>query len=90
MRNPVLTSLQRPMAEQPGERFFYDNLSVDIISGILTQVTGLKAAAFADRTLFETVGIWRDKNTRVAWKQEETGPHTWHEDALWDENDGYP
>ncbi len=89
-RAPVRSSLLRPMAEQPGEHFFYDNLSVDIISGILTQVTGMKAAAFAEQTLFETLGIWRDKDTRFTWKQEGTGPHTWHEDALWDEQDGYP
>ncbi|GCE28910.1 penicillin-binding protein [Dictyobacter alpinus] len=89
-RNPVLTSVQRPMVEQPGERFFYDNLSVDIISGILTRVTGMKAAAFAEQTLFKTLGIWRDQDVRFAWKQEGTGPHTWHGDALWDEQDGYP
>jgi CubicO group peptidase (beta-lactamase class C family) len=89
-RDPVRSSLLRPMVEQPGERFFYDNLSVDIISGILTQATGMKAAAFADHTLFETLGIWRDKDTHFAWKQDGTGPHTWHEDALWDEQDGYP
>lgn len=89
-RNPVRSALLRPMVEQPGERFFYDNLSVDIISGILTRVTGMSAAAFADQTLFKTLGIWRDKDTRFAWKQEGTGPHSWHGDALWDEQAGYP
>lgn len=89
-RDPVRSALLRPMIEQPGTRFFYDNLSVDIISGLLTQVTGMKAAIFADRTLFAKLGIWRNKDTRFAWKQEGAGPHTWHEDALWDEQDGYP
>ena len=50
-RDPVRSSLLRPMVEQPGTRFFYDNLSVDIISGLLIRVTGMKAAMFADRTL---------------------------------------
>ncbi|GCF10220.1 serine hydrolase domain-containing protein [Dictyobacter arantiisoli] len=89
-RDIVHSSLRRPMVEQPGERFFYDNRSVDILSGILTQVTGMKAAAFADQTLFEILGIWRNEDTRFSWKHEETGPHMWHADALWDEQDGYP
>lgn len=89
-RDPVRSALLRPMVEQPGAHFFYDNLSVDIISGLLTRVTGMKAAMFADRTLFATLGIWRSSDTRFVWKQEGTGPHTWHGDALWDEQDGYP
>ena len=50
----------------------------------------MKAAMFADRTLFATLGIWRSSDTRFAWTHEGAGPHTWHEDALWDEQDGYP
>ena len=50
----------------------------------------LKAAMFADRTLFATLGIWHSSVPRFAWKQEGIGPHTWHEDGLWDEQDGYP
>ena len=89
-RDPVRSALMRPMVEQPGTHFFYDNLSVDILSGLLTRVTGMRAAMFADRTLFATLGIWHSSDTRFAWKQEGTGPHTWHEDGLWDEQDGYP
>ncbi|BCL84478.1 6-aminohexanoate-dimer hydrolase [Ktedonobacteria bacterium brp13] len=88
--DPVLTSVLRPMVEEPGTHFFYDNLSVDILSGILTKVTGVKAAAFAMDTLFKTLGIWRDEETRFAWQYNKTGPHTWHEDGLWDEQDDYP
>lgn len=89
-RDVLRSSLLRPMVEQPGERFFYDNLTVDILAGILMQVTGMKVADFANQTLFETLGIWRGPGTRFAWKQEGAGPHTWHGDALWDEQDGYP
>ncbi|GLV60913.1 penicillin-binding protein [Dictyobacter sp. S3.2.2.5] len=89
-REILRSALQRPMAEPPGQRFFYDNLSVDILAGVIERVTGMHVAEFADQTLFQTLGIWRDEDTRFAWKQEGMGPHTWHGDALWDEKDGYP
>src|SRR5258708_25734486 len=88
-RNPILSALQRPMDSQPGEQFFYDNLSIDILSGILTRVTGMKAAAFANTTLFKALGIWRDETARFAWREDTTAPHSWHGEALWDEQDGY-
>lgn len=49
-RDPVQLALQRPVAEPPGQRFVYDSPVVDILSGILTRVTGKSAAAFAEQT----------------------------------------
>lgn len=88
-KNPVQLALERPMETEPGKAFFYDSPSVDILSGILTQVTGKSAAAWASETLFKELGIWRDPGSRFTWKQDPDGFHLWHEDAFWDEQNGY-
>lgn len=87
--NPVQSALERPMEQEPDKEFFYDNLSVDILSGILTRVTGKKAAAFAAETLFKRLGIWQTEAARFTWHNDPHGTNTWHADALWDEKDGY-
>lgn len=88
-RNPVELALKRPMERPPGEQFFYDSQGVDILAGILTRVTGKSAAAFADTTLFQTLGIWREAAARFTWQRDPTGAHQWHGDAFWDEQNGY-
>lgn len=91
-RNPVKLARERAMAQQPGEVFYYDSQAVDILAGILTCVTGVNAATFADGTLFKPLGIWQDKSARFPWRadpQGTHGPHVWHEFAFWDEQDGY-
>lgn len=88
-RNPVQLALERSMEREPGEVFFYDSHSVDILSGILTQVTGKSAAAWASEALFKALGIWREPAARFTWQQDSGGPHLWHEDAFWDEQNGY-
>jgi CubicO group peptidase (beta-lactamase class C family) len=87
--NPVQSALERPMEQEPDKEFFYDNLSVDILSGILTRLTGKKAAAFAAETLFKRLGIWQTEAARFTWRTDPHGANTWHADALWDEKDGY-
>jgi CubicO group peptidase (beta-lactamase class C family) len=87
--NPVQLAVERPMEGVPGEQFYYDSQSVDILSGILTLVTGQNAAEFADATLFKTLGIWREKEARFTWQNDPQGAHTWQKDALWDETAGY-
>ncbi len=89
-RDPVRLAIQRPMEHHPGEYFHYDNQGVDILSGILSKVTGMSAAAYADATLFKSLGIWRDENAHFPWRLDSSGPHSWHGDALWDEQQGYP
>ena len=88
-RNPVQLALERPMERRPGEQFYYDSQGVDILSGILTRVTGNNAATFADATLFKKLGIWRGNDARFTWKNDPDGAHVWHEFAFWDEKNGY-
>lgn len=88
-RNPVQLALERPMKRKSGEEFHYDSQAVDILAGILTQVAGKNAAAFADAALFRTLGIWRGKDARFTWKNDANGVHSWHEYASWDEKEGY-
>jgi CubicO group peptidase (beta-lactamase class C family) len=88
-RDPVQLALERPMERQPGEAFAYDSQGVDILSGTLTKVTGKNAASFADATLFKQLGIWRDPASRFTWQNDPHGAHEWHENAFWDEKDGY-
>lgn len=87
--NPVKAALERPVIHQPGTVFRYDSSAVDLLSGILTIVAGMNAAAFADTTLFKTLGIWRDEAARFTWRNDLQGKHSWHGDALWDEQQGY-
>lgn len=86
----VRAALERPLAHTPGDQFRYDSQGVDVLSAILTRVAGEPAAAFAQRTLFRSLGIWRDDAVRFAWQNQAHGPHTWHADALWDEARGLP
>jgi CubicO group peptidase (beta-lactamase class C family) len=88
--NPVHLALKRPMVANPGETFYYDSQGVDILSGIITRLTGKSAAAYAHATLFKTLGIWQDDSARFIWQRDPEGMHLWHEDALFDEKDGYP
>ncbi len=88
--NPVALAIQRPMLHQPGEVFYYDSHDVDILAGILTRVTGMNAATYAHTTLFATLGIWQHDNMRFIWQREPQGAHTWHGDAYWDEQNGFP
>ncbi|HEX4206439.1 MAG TPA: serine hydrolase [Ktedonobacteraceae bacterium] len=87
--SPVQLTLERPMIEQPGEVFYYDSNGVDILSAILTRVTGMSAAAYADATLFKTIGVWHDGAPRFTWRNDPQGVHLWHGDAYWDEKHGY-
>ena len=52
--------LRRPLARPPGEAFEYDDGSPHLLSAILTKLTGLSAAAYAERELFRPLGIWRE------------------------------
>ena len=86
----VRIALDRPLIQQPGEEFRYDSQAVDILAAILTKVAGKSAAAFADETLFKSLGIWQDPGSRYIWRDDPEGKHIWHGDARFDEQDGYP
>ena len=49
--------LDRPMAAEPGKNFVYCSGGMHLLSGIISQATGMSAFEFARRTLFEPLGI---------------------------------
>ena len=55
--------LDRPMAEAPGTVFYYDSGNSQLLSAILSKVTGKSALDYARETLFGPLGIedvlWR-------------------------------
>ena len=55
--------LDRPMAEAPGTVFYYDSGNSQLLSAVLTKVTGKSALDYARETLFGPLGIedvlWR-------------------------------
>jgi CubicO group peptidase (beta-lactamase class C family) len=77
------------MAHDPGERFFYDEVSTHLLSVLLTRLTGLSAAAFAHTALFRPLGIWADERVRFLWERAPEALHRWHESGRW-ASDGLP
>src|SRR5208282_4550479 len=49
--------LDRPMAHAPGEIFYYSNGNPDLVSAIITRLTGKLAEDYAREKLFEPLGI---------------------------------
>jgi CubicO group peptidase (beta-lactamase class C family) len=49
--------LDRPMAHAPGEVFYYSNGNPDLVSAIITRLTGKLAEDYAREKLFEPLGI---------------------------------
>jgi CubicO group peptidase (beta-lactamase class C family) len=49
--------LDRPMAHAPGEIFYYSNGNPDLVSAIITRLTGKLAEDYARERLFEPLGI---------------------------------
>ncbi|MCP4654441.1 MAG: serine hydrolase [bacterium] len=64
--------LNRPMVQPPGKQFQYDSGGVILTSSMLKNRTGMHADAFAERHLFEPLGI-----SRKRWIRNREGhPHT--------------
>jgi CubicO group peptidase (beta-lactamase class C family) len=61
--------LNRPMAHTPGTRFFYNSGSSILLSLILQHATGMRAHWYAERRLFDPLGI-----TPYAWNRHRTHP----------------
>jgi CubicO group peptidase (beta-lactamase class C family) len=49
--------LDRPMAHPPGEVFYYNNGNPDLVSAIITKLTGRVAEDYARQRLFNPLGI---------------------------------
>lgn len=63
-------ALDLPMAREPGEQWYYCNAGVHILSGIITEKTGMSALDYAAERLFQPLGItdysWTDSPTGVS------------------------
>ena len=57
----IHTQIDRPLAEDPGRGWAYDNGSFHLLSAVLTKATGRPANAYAQRVLFGPLGIARTK-----------------------------
>jgi CubicO group peptidase (beta-lactamase class C family) len=57
----VQTALDRPMVAEPGTKFCYDSPGFHLLSAILQNATGMTLFDFAQKNLFEPLGI-RDAN----------------------------
>lgn len=88
--NVVRSALERPLMHTPGAQFRYDSQGVDVLSAVLTRVTGQPAAFFAHQTVFASLGIWQRDDVRFLWRSGVGGPHMWHADGLWSETHGLP
>ncbi len=56
-KNVIRDVLSRELLYTPGEKFEYRNPNVDLISGIIKESTGMHADVFAEKYLFEPLGI---------------------------------
>ena len=70
-RNWVKFVLDRPMAHAPGEVFNYDSGSTQLLSAIITKLTGMSAAGYAQARLFGPLGI-----SVSNWRQDPQGIST--------------
>ncbi|MBO9599912.1 MAG: serine hydrolase [Cohnella sp.] len=66
--NWVRFILNRPMIHEPGTRMYYDSGSSHLLSAILQQATGLKTSAYAEKHLFQPLGI-----DRYRWYEDSKG-----------------
>ena len=53
----IHTQIDRPLANDPGHGWAYDNGSYHLLSAVLTKATGTLANAYAQRVLFGPLGI---------------------------------
>jgi CubicO group peptidase (beta-lactamase class C family) len=60
--------LDQPMAATPGTRFNYNSANAHLLSAILQKTTGMTTLAYAERHLFEPLGI-----SVVEWEQTPRG-----------------
>jgi CubicO group peptidase (beta-lactamase class C family) len=63
--------LDAPMAEQPGTKFNYCGGAVHLLSAILQKTTGMSTREFANRFLFEPIGIASVPDT--CWQMDPQG-----------------
>jgi CubicO group peptidase (beta-lactamase class C family) len=67
-RDWVQYVLDEPMAQAPGSQFNYCTGCSHVLSAILQQATGLSARNYAERNLFEPLGL-----TNLSWDNDRSG-----------------
>ncbi len=55
--NTLSQVLRRPLRNDPGTVFVYDTSASHLLSGVLTEVTGMSVAAYAQQEIFAPLGI---------------------------------
>ena len=66
--NPSNYVLQQPMVAEPGSTWHYNNAATHLLSVILTKATGMSTYSFAQKMLFQPLGI-----THSDWKKMNDG-----------------
>lgn len=64
----VQFTLDRPMAEEPGNRWNYNSGASHLLSAIIQETTGMTALEFAEEHLFDPLGI-----SRAVWRSDPQG-----------------
>jgi CubicO group peptidase (beta-lactamase class C family) len=85
----VAAALGRPVAHTPGGTFFYDDVSIHLLSILLTRLSGMSTAAFAKMELFRQIGIWSNDEMRFVWLNGGKRKHILSESGRWPD-DGLP
>jgi CubicO group peptidase (beta-lactamase class C family) len=81
-------ALNRKLVAAPGTVFNYDDISAQLLSVVLTQLTGMSMAAYAWRELFEPLGIWSGEQAHFAWNGERADQLRAHPWGTWPD-DGF-
>lgn len=67
----VQNALEKPLTEEPGTRFFYNNRAVNLLAGVIGKAASERMDKYLDRKLFKRLGI-----TDWAWTFDKAGnPH---------------
>ena len=80
----LLNVLDRPMCNEPGLVYSYDNLGTYLLGHVLQRVTKMSLAQFAYTQLFQPLGIWQDEHGKpFPWKNSPDLVDQPHPFGLW-------
>jgi CubicO group peptidase (beta-lactamase class C family) len=80
--NPFKTALQQQLKSDPGTQFNYSSLAAHVFTGILARATGESLYDFADKSLFQPLGI-----KKVIWYTDKNGMNLGCGSSLWQSQD---
>jgi CubicO group peptidase (beta-lactamase class C family) len=60
--------LNKPMKDTPGERYVYNTGAMHLLSAVIQSISGLRTNVFAEKHLFEPLGIYA-----YQWNRDSTG-----------------